>query len=51
MQEYIVVKSGTLNELVKQVNLNIAKGYHIIGGISCMVNYYNVETYVQAMVK
>lgn len=49
--EYIVLKAGTLDALVKSVNREIKNGYKPIGNVSCMVDYYRIETYIQAMVK
>lgn len=49
--DYMVIESNTLRSLVIDVNKAIGEGYKPIGNVSCMVDYYRKETYIQALIK
>lgn len=50
--KYTVIHADSIKQLIILVNeaINIGK-YVPVGGVSCMVDYYRAETYIQAMLK
>ncbi|WP_407069857.1 DUF1737 domain-containing protein [Loigolactobacillus coryniformis] len=51
MKEYIIIQANNLQGLIDQVTKEMKQGYTPCGNVSCMVDYYRKETYIQAMTK
>lgn len=48
--KYHIIQASSIDTLIRMVNTYLDKGYKLQGGVSCMVDYYRKETYLQSLV-